>query len=256
MPSRKKIHRSHVARISIAFTKKVGARSIYDIINNEMPFQTKINYIRHHYTYYDSFQDMFHDEKGKENENAKLLQEILAGIVNKQYDPSIISQVNQTMVDWRKEHPLVEDEDIENFEPVVPTAKTLKKLEISRKTSSKTKDECVKQFKQEFPYLYNRLNSQALDKVAVNHYKSSLYVPTEQEWRNSVITYCKINNTELSDNEWISYKKFKKIMDCYKIFSNNLLDKYLEKEAEESFNSFANAYNKYFEKQEKEKTTN
>mgnify|MGYP004532206059 CR=1 FL=1 len=83
--------------------KKIGTRSIYDIINNvEAPTRWKVDYIRHHYTYYNSFQNMFHNHNGRPNHRKVELNSIIYNIINKEQDPSILKELNRKMIEWNK----------------------------------------------------------------------------------------------------------------------------------------------------------
>lgn len=87
-------------------TKKIGRRSICDIINDrpiQLDFEEKVNYIRHKFTYYEGNYDLFNDERGKPNKRKELLNRIIGEVVLKRKDPSILKRLNKKIVIWRKD---------------------------------------------------------------------------------------------------------------------------------------------------------
>ena len=86
--------------------KKIKQRkvsSIWDIIDDpELHFFQKVNYIRHHFVYYDGNYDLFY-VNGKATENKKLLDSVICGIVNKTISPNELSIINKTILAVRKE---------------------------------------------------------------------------------------------------------------------------------------------------------
>lgn len=83
---------------------KLGARSIHDIVYNtpDMKFVEKVNYIRHHYTYYEGNYDLFHTSEGKPNSLKHALNNIIGKIINKQKDPSALTTFNKKILELRK----------------------------------------------------------------------------------------------------------------------------------------------------------
>ena len=86
-----------------ATTKRIGIRSIYDIINQHATDDWKINYIRHRYVYYDGNYDLFHDEDGNPTETKKMLDDIILGIIKGDLDPSELSIINKEILELRKQ---------------------------------------------------------------------------------------------------------------------------------------------------------
>lgn len=87
-------------------TKKIGRRSICDIINDrpiQLDFEEKVNYIRHKFTYYEGNYDLFNDERGKPNKRKELLNRVIGEVVLKHKDPSILKRLNKKIVIWRKD---------------------------------------------------------------------------------------------------------------------------------------------------------
>lgn len=221
-------------------TKSIGVRSINDIINdNSLTFNAKVNYIRHHYTYYDGYMDMFHDENGNSNENKKILNEIIKGIVDKRFETALLSDINQTMIEWRKSHPKKE-EDIVNSEEIqfLSQLKDRKQVILNKCLSKK---ECIEQFKIQYPYLYSILNNDAVDCIAVNHFKNNFKVPSQSVWVEALTYYCSIYGSNSVFNHsarTISKKTFMKILKTYKQ-KNNMIKQNQDK--------FIQNYNKLYE---------
>ena len=90
-------------------TLKIGKRSIYDIIKDEeLDFGDKLDYIRHHYVYYEGNYEYFHDERGKSNENKECLNRLIGLIIQRLADPSELRVINQEILAWRKAKKLIE----------------------------------------------------------------------------------------------------------------------------------------------------
>lgn len=85
---------------------KLGKMSINDVINNIkwMTFGDKINYIRHHFTYYDGNQDLFF-ENDKKTCNYRLhwLNRLIAAVILKKYTPDVLKDFNNRILKWRRE---------------------------------------------------------------------------------------------------------------------------------------------------------
>lgn len=86
--------------------KKIGKKSIHDIIYNtpDLSFSEKIDFIRHHYTYYEGNYPMFHDENGKPNELKKHLNSLIIAVLLKKKDPKELKRFNKYILKWRKKN--------------------------------------------------------------------------------------------------------------------------------------------------------
>lgn len=96
-------HRRH--QKSKKTTLKIGKRSIYDILCNkrfDLSFKFKVDYIRHHYTYYDGCYEYFHHKNGKPNWRRWELNELVADIVNRKREPSELKEYNKKILAWKK----------------------------------------------------------------------------------------------------------------------------------------------------------
>lgn len=90
-------YRENVKRIN---TRKVG--SIWEVIDNpNLQIFQKVDYIRHHFVYYDGNYDLFYDKDGKPNKTKKMLDEVIKGVINKTIDPSELTALNKIIL---KEH--------------------------------------------------------------------------------------------------------------------------------------------------------
>ncbi|MBO4622296.1 MAG: hypothetical protein J5691_00190 [Bacilli bacterium] len=79
--------------------KKRKVSSIWDIIDDpSLHFFQKVDYIRHHFVYYDGNYELFHDENGKPTHTKKLLDKVIAGIINKKIDPSELNDLNKEIL--------------------------------------------------------------------------------------------------------------------------------------------------------------
>lgn len=101
-------------------TLRFGRRSIYDIIKDpRLDFGDKVDYIRHHYVYYEGNYEYFHDANGKSNENKEKLNNLICSIINKTTNPSELKEWNKKIILWRKTRLLKEkqkeDEKIKIF---------------------------------------------------------------------------------------------------------------------------------------------
>lgn len=90
-------------KISKDKVKKIGKRSIHDIIHNsfDLSFWEKVSYIRHHYTYYDGNQGYFYDENGKANSRRNYLNCLIIAILKGNADPSQLKNINDQIINWR-----------------------------------------------------------------------------------------------------------------------------------------------------------
>lgn len=77
--------------------KRIGIKSIHDIIYNtpQMSFLNKLNYIRHHYTYYDGNQEVFFKDDGKPTYYRYELNKLIGAVINRQVDPSMLKEYNK-----------------------------------------------------------------------------------------------------------------------------------------------------------------
>lgn len=120
---------------ALSSIKKIGVRSIFDIISDQtMSFDHKIDYIRHHYVYYEGNYDLFHDENGNSTETKQMLDEIIKSIINGTLDPSELSVINKEISALRKE----KDKEYElkrqkELDKIVLQNKNIKKEKLKEK---------------------------------------------------------------------------------------------------------------------------
>lgn len=126
-------------RISKERTKKVGVRSINDIINNtpNLTFAEKIAYIRHHYTYYEGNYPMFHHKNGKPNEVKAELNNLIVDVLNKKVQPDVLSVFNKRILEWRKENNIANENIVDSYIPVVNKPTPAWKLSVETVESAK-----------------------------------------------------------------------------------------------------------------------
>ena len=92
--------------------RNIGKRSIHDIIKDKnLSFEDKVDYIRHHYTYYEGNYEYFHDERGAANWRKEKLNNLIRLIILRVVDPSELKKINKKIYKWRKKQqgqPIVE----------------------------------------------------------------------------------------------------------------------------------------------------
>lgn len=163
-------------------TKKIGKRSIYDILNNKpivLDFEEKVNYIRHKFTYYEGNYDLFNDSRGKPNKRKELLNKVISEVVLKHKDPSVLKKLNKKILLWRKNR----DEKL----------KRNKQNEESKKTIDyRTHDWYMK--------------------AVINNGK-----PTIGDWEKVIVDFIKSpeNNLEPDLLQHIRYKRLKEIVNIW-----------------------------------------
>ena len=101
---RNKTVRFKYLKKAISDTKKIGVRSISDIISgSSMSFSQKINYIRHHYTYYEGNYDLFANEDGSPNSRKFELNSLILDIINGKKTADELKEFNKKILEWRKD---------------------------------------------------------------------------------------------------------------------------------------------------------
>lgn len=92
-------------KISKEKNKKIGIRSIHDIIHNtpELKFSQKVDYIRHFYTYYDGNTELFYlDDKKTPNSKRFALNQLIIDVINGRKDPKELKVFNKKILEWKK----------------------------------------------------------------------------------------------------------------------------------------------------------
>ena len=93
---------SKTRKMSPSFVKsqKLGRCSINNIIKYKcMDKDEKVDYIRHHHTYYDGSYEAFFSN-GRPNSNRYLLNDIIYGIVIGDFLPDILTFINKALLRW------------------------------------------------------------------------------------------------------------------------------------------------------------
>lgn len=82
-------------------TIKIGRRSINDIIKTEkLTFPEKIDYIRHHYTYYEGNAHLF---DGEYEYRRKWLNKLIESVINRKHTASVLKKFNKVILKWRND---------------------------------------------------------------------------------------------------------------------------------------------------------
>ena len=187
-------------RASKAKTKKIGRRSISDILNDRpiaLSFDEKVNFIRHRFTWYEGNYDLFNDNKGKPNKRKQLLNRVISEVVLKNRDPSLLTKMNKKILIWRKDR-----------------LEKLKRLQ-TREQIKKALD-----YRNHDWYLKTIINSNSIE---------------TEKWKNTIITFIKSpeNNLDPDILQHIRYKRLKEIVNLWLVkkgmfldYNNILLNKY------------------------------
>ena len=178
-------------RASKAKTKKIGRRSISDILNDKpiaLSFDEKVNFIRHRFTWYEGNYDLFNDDKGKPNKRKQLLNRVISEVVLKNRDPSLLTKMNKKILIWRKDR-----------------LEKLKRLQ-TREQIKKALD-----YRNHDWYLKTIINSNSTE---------------TEKWKNTIITFIKSpeNNLDPDILQYIRYKRLKEIVNLWLIKKGMFLD--------------------------------
>ena len=178
-------------RASKAKTKKIGRRSISDILNDKpipLSFDEKVNFIRHRFTWYEGNYDLFNDDKGKPNKRKQLLNRVISEVVLKKRDPSLLTKMNKKILIWRKDR-----------------LEKLKRLQ-TREQIKKALD-----YKNHDWYVKTIINSNNIE---------------TEKWKNTIITFIKSpeNNLDPDILQHIRYKRLKEIVNLWLVKKGMFLD--------------------------------
>lgn len=178
-------------RASKAKTKKIGRRSISDILNDKpipLSFDEKVNFIRHHFTWYEGNYDLFNDDKGKPNKRKQLLNRVISEVVLKNRDPSLLTKMNKKILIWRKDR-----------------LEKLKRLQTRE------------QIKKSLDYR----NHDWYVKTMINNDNTQI-----EKWKNAIISFIKSPENNLDPNvlQHIKYKKLKEIVNLWLMKKGMFLD--------------------------------
>ena len=178
-------------RASKAKTKKIGRRSISDILNDKpipLSFDEKVNFIRHRFTWYEGNYDLFNDDKGKPNKRKQLLNRVISEVVLKNRDPSLLTKMNKKILIWRKD-----------------------KLEKLKRLQTKEQIEKALDYRNHDWYVKTIINSDNIE---------------TEKWKNTIITFIKSpeNNLDPDILQHIRYKRLKEIVNLWLVKKGMFLD--------------------------------
>lgn len=178
-------------RASKAKTKKIGRRSISDILNDrpiQLSFDEKVNFIRHRFTWYEGNYDLFNDDKGKPNKRKQLLNRVISEVVLKNRDPSLLTKMNKKILIWRKD-----------------------KLEKLKRLQTKEQIKKALDYRNHDWYVKTIINS---DNIEI------------EKWKNTIITFIKSpeNNLDPDILQHIRYKRLKEIVNLWLVKKGMFLD--------------------------------
>lgn len=206
-------------------TKQIGNRSIYDIINREASVSWKINYIRHHYTYYEGNYDLFHDERGKATDYKRHLDKIIEKVVYGKANPNVLNDINKEILALRKQ----KDKELEEKERL----ELDKAYELSQKVLETGKQ------------------SEIISKLDIPKYKQ--VDDSAQVYLNMIERYLSTLTPDArKDAETWSYRDLKKVAKFWERTNGQATPKEMLEKSDNS--AFIASYNKYFERQEKNKS--
>lgn len=178
-------------RASKAKTKKIGRRSISDILNDKpiaLSFDEKVNFIRHRFTWYEGNYDLFNDDKGKPNKRKQLLNRVISEVVLKNRDPSILTKMNKKILIWRKD-----------------------KLEKLKRLRTKEQIKKALDYRNHDWYTKTIINSNSIE---------------TEKWKDTTITFIKSpeNNLDPEILQHIKYKRLKEIVNLWLVRKGMFLD--------------------------------
>lgn len=178
-------------RASKAKTKKIGRRSISDILNDRpiaLSFDEKVNFIRHRFTWYEGNYDLFNDDKGKPNKRKQLLNRVISEVVLKNRDPSVLTKMNKKILIWRKD-----------------------KLEKLKRLRTKEQIKKALDYRNHDWYIKTIINSNSIE---------------TEKWKDTIITFIKSpeNNLDPEILQHIKYKRLKEIVNLWLVRKGMFLD--------------------------------
>ena len=178
-------------RASKAKTKKIGRRSISDILNDKpiaLSFDEKVNFIRHRFTWYEGNYDLFNDDKGKPNKRKQLLNRVISEVVLKNRDPSLLTKMNKKILIWRKD-----------------------KLEKLKRLRTKEQIKKALDYRNHDWYIKTIINSNSIE---------------TEKWKDTIITFIKSpeNNLDPEILQHIKYKRLKEIVNLWLVRKGMFLD--------------------------------
>lgn len=178
-------------RASKAKTKKIGRRSISDILNDKpiaLRFDEKVNFIRHRFTWYEGNYDLFNDDKGKPNKRKQLLNRVISEVVLKNRDPSLLTKMNKKILIWRKD-----------------------KLEKLKRLQTKEQIKKALDYRNHDWYVKTIINSNSIE---------------TEKWKDTIITFIKSpeNNLDPEILQHIKYKRLKEIVNLWLVRKGMFLD--------------------------------
>lgn len=178
-------------RASKAKTKKIGRRSVSDILNDRpiaLSFDEKVNFIRHRFTWYEGNYDLFNDDKGKPNKRKQLLNRVISEVVLKNRDPSVLTKMNKKILIWRKD-----------------------KLEKLKRLRTKEQIKKALDYRNHDWYIKTIINSNSVE---------------TEKWKDIIITFIKSpeNNLDPEILQHIKYKRLKEIVNLWLVRKGMFLD--------------------------------
>ena len=178
-------------RASKAKTKKIGRRSISDILNDKpiaLSFDEKVNFIRHRFTWYEGNYDLFNDDKGKPNKRKQLLNRVISEVVLKNRDPSLLTKMNKKILIWRKD-----------------------KLEKLKRLRTKEQIKKALDYRNHDWYIKTIINSNSIE---------------TEKWKDTIITFIKSpeNNLDPEILQHIKYKRLKVVVNLWLVRKGMFLD--------------------------------
>lgn len=217
-------------------TKKVGVRSIYDIINDTTKSDGwKVNYIRHHYVYYDGNYSLFYDDSGQATSIKHELDTLVWGIVQKSIDPNELSKLNKKISQHHKEKVQADiskkQKELEEF---------IEKSNVfTEESKSSINDNTILNSTPEVLYDKPWLSSPGAQPYAelINMYLDSL-APEKKELYNATWTY-----TELKGAAKLWYKQNRKMVDDAKLQAKQNTD--TSEENKNTFEALLRGYKRY-----------
>lgn len=212
--------------------KKIGTRSIHDIIYNtaELTFKQKVDYIRHHYVYYQGNYEYFHTQNGSPNAKKFKLNKLIAQIIKGEKNASELKEINSQILQWRKER----NDELERLNrksldsiplPDIPTIKTtrVESMPYWKKQLGKNENPYVTLIEEFLQSEANDLCKNTLESISYQDLKKLAIDWKKHDLKNAEESYTnKINQVVLNKLKREEEKEEKRVYHLMKEYAKDL----------------------------------
>lgn len=212
--------------------KKIGTRSIHDIIYNtaELTFKQKVDYIRHHYVYYQGNYEYFHTQNGSPNAKKFKLNKLIAQIIKGEKNASELKEINSQILQWRKER----NDELEKLNrksldsiplPNIPTIKTtiVENMPYWKKQLGKNENPYVTLIEEFLQSEANDLGKNTLESISYQDLKKLAMDWKKHDLKNAEESYAnKLNQIVLNRLKREEEKEEKRVYRLMKEYAKDL----------------------------------